>query len=285
VPNTPLARHALITGGSSGIGLALAQALSGRGAAVTLVARGRERLSDAHEAVLRAHPGARVRTMACDVTDGPALAALIEAAERGAGPVDLAIASAGMAAPGRFEDMTDATARAAMEVNYFGALSLARPTLRRMRARGRGKLLMIGSAAGLAGLFGHSAYAPGKFALRGLGQALRAECAPDGVHVSVAFPPDVDTPMLAAERQLMPPELRALSALGGVMSADRAATLILRGLARGRSEILMTPQVWALARLAPMVWPVMERIADRLAAKAAAKSAAQLPVIRSDEGR
>ena len=264
----PLARHALITGGSSGIGLALAGALLGQGAAVTLVARDRDRLASAHEGLLRAHPGARLRALPCDVTDAPALAALIEGAERATGPIDLAIASAGMARPGRFEDIAEAEFRAVMEVNYFGALALARPILKRMRARGAGRLLLIGSAAGLAGLFGHCAYGPSKFALRGLGQSLRAECGPDGVQVSVAFPPDVDTPMLAAERAMMPPELAAISAKAGVMEPGRAAALILRGLAAGRGEILMTPPIWALARLAPAVWPMVERAFARIAARA-----------------
>lgn len=266
--HSPLGAHALITGGSSGIGLALARALAGQGIAVTIVARDKARLSDAHEDIRRAHPGAKVRALVCDVTDAAALAALIEDVERGAGPVDIAIASAGIARPGRFEDIPDADHRAAMEVNYFGALALARPVLRRMRARGRGRLLLIGSAAGLAGLFGHSAYGPSKFALRGLGQTLAAECGPDGVQVSVAFPPDVDTPMLAAEQSLMPPELAAIAAKGGVLSADDAAARILRGLGRGRAEILMTPQVWALARLAPLVWPLVARGFARIAAQA-----------------
>jgi 3-dehydrosphinganine reductase len=266
-----LGAHALITGGSSGIGLALARALVGQGIAVTIVARDKARLSDAHAQILRAHPEARLRALQCDVTDAPALAALIADVERAIGPVDIAIASAGMARPGRFEDIPQADHRAAMEVNYFGALALAHPVLARMRARGRGRLLLIGSAAGLAGLFGHSAYAPGKFALRGLGQVLAAECGPDGVQVSVAFPPDVDTPMLAAEQALMPPELAAISAMARVLSADVAAAKILRGLARGRSEILMTPQVWALARLAPAVWPLVARGLGRIAARAAAR--------------
>lgn len=268
--SSPLGAHALITGGSSGIGLALARALAGQGIAVTIVARDQARLSAAHADILRAHPGARARALRCDVTDAPALAALIADVERATGPVDIAVASAGIARPGRFGDLSEQDHRAAMEVNYFGALALARPALARMRARGRGRLLMIGSAAGLTGLFGHGAYAPSKFALRGLGQVLAAECGPDGVQVSVAFPPDVDTPMLAAEQALKPAELAAISAMGGVLSAQSAAARILRGLAAGRAEIMMTPQIWALARLAPAVQPLLARGFARIAARAAA---------------
>jgi 3-dehydrosphinganine reductase len=137
-----------------------------------------------------------------------------------------------------------------------------------MRARGRGRALILGSVAGLSGLPGYSAYAPTKFALRGLAESLRAEYAPHGVRVSVAHPPDTDTPQLAAERAERPPELAALAGRARVMTADEVARAILRGLDRGRAEIPVGRTAWALARLAPVARPLVEAWIDRAAARA-----------------
>ena len=268
--DAPLARHALITGGSSGLGLALAAELLKQGAAVTLLARDRARLSDAHAALSR--DGAKIRALSCDVTDPAAMQDAAKEAERSLGPVDLAIACAGAARPGRFETLPEGVFADQMALNYGGSLNLARAVLPKMRSRGRGRLLLISSAAGLIGLPGHAAYAPSKFAVRGLAQALRFECLPDGVPVSCAFPPDIDTPGLAAEKPHTPPELSAISHRAGVMKPDRCARRILTGLARGRAEIHPSLAVRALARLAPLIQPLLLRRLDALAAAARAEN-------------
>lgn len=264
-------RHALISGGSSGLGLALADLLAAQGVGLTLLARDADRLSDARIAIMMASPTARIRGRVCDVADPDAVEAAVAASETECGPVDLAIACAGAATPGRFETLGPDVFRAQMELNYFGALNLARSGLRRMRARGRGELLLIGSAAALIGLPGHAAYAPSKFALRGLAQALRAECRADGVHVAIAHPADMDTPGLEAERRTTPPELAAISALGGLVRPEAAAARILRGLDAGRAEIHPGLASWALARLAPPALPLVQAWLDRIADRAQAK--------------
>lgn len=266
-----LCRHALITGGSSGLGYELARALLASGAAVTIVARDRGRLSDAH-ARLSAQGGA-VRALSCDVTDGPALAALAAEAERHGGPVDFAAACAGAARPGRVETLTPEIFRSQMEVNYFGALNLGQAVLPKMRARGRGALLFVSSAAGLIGLPGHAAYAPSKFAVRALAQALGHEARPDGVLVSCAFPADLDTPGYAEERPFVPPELHAIAGSAGLMRADRCARRILKGMQKGREEIHPTLTVGLLARLGPLVRPLLVRHIDKVAAKARLEAA------------
>lgn len=178
------------------------------------------------------------------------------------------IASAGAVRPGRFEELSDETFREIMEVNYFGVLNVLRAALPGMRARRRGRVCVVGSGAGLIGLHGYSAYAPSKFALRGLVEALRAECRPDGVTVSICHPPDTDTPQLAAETPLKTPELAAISASARVRSADAVADAMLRGMARGRSEIVVGAELWALARFGGLARPLIDRWFDRIADRA-----------------
>jgi 3-dehydrosphinganine reductase len=264
----PLARHALITGGSSGIGFALARALAARGAAVSLVARDPDRLAAAADALRAARPAAAVSAVPADVTDARAAAAALAAAEAAHGPADLVAACAGGVRAAPFHDLAPEDFRALMELNYFGVLNILRPALAGMRARGAGRALIVGSAAGLAGIHGYAAYAPTKFALRGLAEALRAEHAPHGVQVAIAHPPDTDTPQLAAERAERPAETAALAGAAGAWAADAVAEAILRGLARGRADIPVGRAAWALLRLAPAVRPWLDLWLDRVAARA-----------------
>ncbi|MEO0683234.1 MAG: SDR family NAD(P)-dependent oxidoreductase, partial [Pseudomonadota bacterium] len=236
--------HAVVSGGSSGIGLACARALARQGARVSLIARRPGPLAEAAEAL-----GALA--LPADLSDPRAARAAAEAAEAAQGPCDLLIAAAGAVAPARIEDAAPDAFEAAYAANVATALNLARPLLPGMRARGAGRVVLIGSAAGLMGLPGLSAYSAAKFALRGAAEALRAECAPDGVRVSIAYPPDVDTPQLAAERPLRAPETAALAGTAGTMSAAAAAAAILRGARSGRFDVPLGLTAWAMLRLMP----------------------------------
>ena len=126
----------------------------------------------------------------------------------------------------------------------------------------------MGSAAGLAGFWGYSAYAPTKFALRGLAEALRAECAPDGVSVSIGHPPDTETPQLAAERAERPPQLAAIAGTAPPWEARAVAAALLRGARRGRADVPVGAAAWALMRLAPAVRPAVDAWVARVAARA-----------------
>jgi 3-dehydrosphinganine reductase len=234
------ARHALITGGSSGIGLAVGRLLAAQGWRISLLARGRERLEAAAEA-LRAIAGdpAAAQPYAVDVADRTQCAQAVDAAIAASGAPDLLLACAGVVRPGYFEDIPDADFERAMAVNYFGALHAVRAALPAMRARRGGHVIFVSSGAGLIGVFGYSAYAPSKFAVRGLAEVLRAELRPAGVRVSVVYPPDTDTPQLAEEARLKPAETRAITARGGLLSADEVAREIVQAV--GRDEFTIAP--------------------------------------------
>ncbi|MEU6229259.1 SDR family oxidoreductase [Streptomyces sp. NPDC047042] len=258
--------HAIVTGGSSGIGLATARLLAERGAQVSLIARGPERLAAAAKELSAA-------SRAADVADQPALARAIAELEREQGrPCDILITSAGLARPGHFLELPDDVFREMIEVDYFGTLHAIRAVAPGMVARGRGSVVAVSSAAGLIGLFGYSAYGPAKFAVRGLMESLRAELTPRGVHVGVVFPPDVDTPQLAEENRWKPEETRAVGKTIRPLTAEKVAAAIVAGIERRRFVICPDPGTRALARFGSVLMPLLNREFDRRA-RSVAKAA------------
>jgi 3-dehydrosphinganine reductase len=261
-------KHALITGGSSGIGLAIATALARHGARVSLVSRDPARLGSAREAVLSAVPGAAVAVAPADVSREAEVDAAVASAERSHGPVDILVTSAGVARPGHFGELPASEFERAIAVNYLGTLYAVRAVVPGMRARGAGALVLISSGAGLVGLFGYTAYAPSKFAVRGLAESLRGELAPEGVAVTIVYPPDTDTPQLAEESLTKPAETRAITAGGGLWSADDVARATLEAVARGRFAVAPGAPLSAVLWLHSLIAPFLRWHFDRRAARA-----------------
>ncbi len=262
-------RHVLITGGSSGIGLATARLLAEHGAHLWLVARTPARLEEARDQVVarRARPDQRVEIIAADVSD-PVQAghAVVHVAEH-AGTPDILINSAGVAHPGYFEALDLAVFREAMEINYFGTLHMVKAVVPGMIARHAGCIVNICSLAGVLGVFGYSAYGPSKYAVRGLSDVLRAELRPHGIHVSIVYPPDTDTPQLTYENQFKPPETRALGG-GVVLSPEAVASSILKGIARRRYAITPGLEASVIYRLTGLLGDLQYPIMDWLIARA-----------------
>jgi 3-dehydrosphinganine reductase len=262
-------QHVFITGGSSGIGLALALQAAAAGARLTLVGRDAGKLAAAREQVRRAVPGgAEVVVVPTDVAVEAEIAAALAKAEAVHGPVDVLITSAGVARPGYFEEVPVAVFERSMAVNYFGTVYPLKIVVPAMRRRGRGAVVLISSGVGLYGFFGYTAYAPSKFALRGLAEALRAELAGTGVHVMIVYPPDTDTPQLAEENRTKPVETRAITAGGGLWTAEAVARVTLAGLARRRFTVTPGLPLTALAWLHSILAPVLHWSFDRTARKA-----------------
>jgi 3-dehydrosphinganine reductase len=256
--------HVLITGGSQGIGLATARRALERGARVSLVARDVERLASAADELEAAVGDAtRVAVEPADVTDLETLKRAIDLLIAQLGPVDVLVANAGGARPGRFVELPLEVHRQQMELNYFGALHPVREVVPAMIERGSGHLVLVASAAGIVGIYGYSAYTPPKFAMRGLADTLRAELKPHGIRVSCAYPPDTDTPGLAAEDLKKPAATAAISSSVKVRSADRVAKAIVRGIERDRLVITADPTTAMLARAAGLLGPVIRGVTDR----------------------
>src|SRR5579872_6205364 len=165
--------HALITGGSSGIGKALANKLAVQGYDISLIARRKDVLAHAAEEIR--HHGRRVCSYSADVADRTEIEKAVKAAIADLGAPDMIVTSAGVSEPGYFAELPADNFERAMAVNYFGTLYAVRAALPSMRAKKRGQVVLISSGAALMGIFGYSSYGPSKFAVRGLAETLRAE--------------------------------------------------------------------------------------------------------------
>jgi 3-dehydrosphinganine reductase len=265
-------RRALVTGGSSGIGRATARALAAAGAHVVLAARGAERLREAAEDVRGAAAAdVHVSWVSVDVADGRAVEAAGAEAVARMGHVDLVINAAGITRPGYVQELSEDDFRATMETNYFGAVHVTRALLPHLRARRGGHVSFVSSVAGFLGVFGYTAYAASKFALGGFAECLRQEVGPQGIGVSVLYPPDTDTPQLREEIPLRPRETAAVAGGLKVATAEEVARAYLRGLARGQHRImpgLGTRLTFYAQRYAPgLVHAVLRRQIARAAAR------------------
>ena len=254
--------HVLITGGSSGIGLATAVLAARGGARVSLVARDARRLEAA-----AAEGGAGTVTAFADVTDSAAVVAAVARATGEHGPVDVLVTSAGTAHPGYFAELDDDVFRTQMNVDYFGTLHAVRAVVPTMVARGRGHLVLVSSTAGLIGVFGYSAYAPAKYAVRGLAETLRPELAPAGITVSCVYPPDTLTPGFEAENALKPPETVAISEAIKPRDAEHVAQAVVKGIEKDRLVITADVQTAALTRAAGLLGPYVRTTMDRTVRK------------------
>jgi 3-dehydrosphinganine reductase len=233
-------RHVVVVGGSSGIGLATAELVSSLGADVTIIARTRDRLEIACEAIAskRAHPSQETHWVAADASSAAGAAAAIEEATVSrARPVDVLISCAGVIIAGYFESMPIEQFEECMD-SWRCCVHSARAVAPSMMERGAGHIVNVSSVAGFMGIFGYTAYSSAKYAVMGFSEALRSEMRPHGVRVSVVCPPDTETPGLAFEKSLRPSETDKVA--GGIAAVQPAvvAKALVRGIERGRYLIV-----------------------------------------------
>jgi 3-dehydrosphinganine reductase len=260
---------ALVTGGSRGIGLAVSKDLVARGASVWIAARDRERLDLALHEIEAVRPSDQqaVGTLTLDVADAAQVAAVLGAFCTKTGVPDLLVNCAGVAHPGRFEELDLAIFRWMMEVNYFGTVNVTKAVVPGMIARGSGHIVNVSSIAGFLGVYGYSAYGASKFAVAGLSDALRAEMKPLGIDVSVVFPPDTDTEQLVYESAFKPAVTKALSGTAKALSPEKVARAIVEGVVRRR--YLITPGLEGTFMfrgqnlLGGLVYPLMDLLISR----------------------
>jgi len=252
---------ALVTGGGTGIGLALAKQLTAAGARVWITGRRIDALTAARLEVQNA-TGRTCSLFAADVADPSRVEALVNEVTRQDGVPDLVINSAGVTQPGYVQDLGLDVFHQMMEINYFGTVNVVKAVLPGMMERGSGHIVNVSSGAGFLGVFGYTAYGASKYAVRGFSDVLRAEMKPHGIQVSVVFPPDTDTPQLAYETPFKPYETKVISGNAKVMSAGSVAASILKDVQHGKYLILPGVDIKLFFLLSNLlgggVYPVMD---------------------------
>ena len=242
MPPSHVIRTALVTGGSRGLGRALALALARRGAQVVVTGREREQLATVAAEVARCgYPG---KALVLDAGDTKASVARIRELDAELGGLDLVVANAGVGMPD--PDMTPygwEALDAAFHVNFCGAAATLTAALPAMVERGRGHLVAISSLASFGPLPGAAAYCAPKAGLAMLAACLRLDLAGSGVAVTTVNLGFVATRMVARSRHAMPQ----------LLTAEGAAARIVAGLARRPATITLPRALaggaWALARV------------------------------------
>jgi NAD(P)-dependent dehydrogenase (short-subunit alcohol dehydrogenase family) len=220
---------ALVTGASSGMGLATAQAFAESGAAVVLADINDESLHAA-TAGLRAH-GHQVLGIRCDVSDEQQVAALVDQTVASYGRLDMAFNNAGIQAPP--SDAADEPAETfdrVNAVNLRGVWACMKHELRQMRQQGSGAIVNCSSLGGLVGLPGRAAYHASKHGVLGLTSSAALEYAPRGIRINAICPGTFETPMVAAmiaSGELDTTEALANQPIGRFGRADEIASTVL----------------------------------------------------------
>jgi len=212
---------AWITGGSSGIGAALAHELCRRGARVAITARRAGRLAD----VAASAPG-EAHALPGDVREPEALEEIVAAVEANVGPIDLAVLNAGIWGQVDVRRWDSSLIRDHVESNFMGMVNSLDPILPRMLGRRRGTIVGVASVAGYRGYTRAEAYGPSKAAEINLLESLRVDLGPLGVDVQLVNPGFVRTPLTEANDFPMP----------FMIEAPDAARRIADAIEKGKAE-------------------------------------------------
>jgi short-subunit dehydrogenase len=245
----PVGLRVLVTGASQGIGRALVVEAASRGARVLAAARSEELLATLAAEVKAA--GGTIETVKADVTRPEDRRAMVDAATRHFGGLDVLINNAGIGATGHFADSDPGVLRAIFETNFFGLVETTRACLPLLRAGTTPMIVNISSVVGRRALPARSLYASSKFAVAGFSEVLRAELIKEGIDVLVVNPGLTQTNfsrnMLEQKAKLQLDHLRG-------MTSEQVAAATLDAMEKGRREITLTLQgklLVLLTRLCP----------------------------------
>ncbi|XP_033838142.1 3-ketodihydrosphingosine reductase [Periophthalmus magnuspinnatus] len=251
--------HVVVTGGSSGIGKSIAIECYRQGAFITLVARDEAKLLQAKKEVEKFAINDKqvVLCISVDVSsDYHQVESVIKQAQEKLGPVDMLVNCAGTSISGKFEEVDVDRFKKMMEVNYLGSVYPTRAVITTMKERRMGRIMFVSSQAGQIGLFGYTAYSPSKFALRGLAESLQMEIKPYNIYVTVAYPPDTDTPGLAEENKTKPLETKLISETAGLCQPEQVAKVVVRDAVQGNFNSSVGPDGYMLSALTCGMSPV-----------------------------
>jgi uncharacterized protein len=253
MPSVPLdltGRRALVTGASGGIGMAIARAVHGRGASLTITGRRVEELER-----LATELGERVDVVPADLTLQSDLEELLERA----GAVEVLVANAAVPGSGRLDEYTPGQIDRAIDVNLRAPMQISRALVPGMAERRFGRLVYISSMSGKIANAYSSIYSATKFGLRGFALSLREEVRREGIGVSVVFPGFIRDAGMFAESGLK------LPSYVGTNTPQDVADAVLKGIDTGRAEIDVAPVAMRLSALLAGVAPApVASISQRL---------------------
>jgi NADP-dependent 3-hydroxy acid dehydrogenase YdfG len=248
----------VITGASSGIGLATARHVAAEGAAVVVSARRADRLTSLVEAIAAA--GGRALAVPGDVTSDADMVSLVDRTVAAFGRIDVMICNAGIGYHGTLDETSPEAMRRLVDVNLLGTLYAARAALIVMRRQGAGHIIAVSSIAGRRGVGGSPLYSATKAAQIGFIESLRAEFAGSGLHASVILPVVTTTEFhdtIARDFGY------AVSGTGPRQSAEDVARAIADCIVTPRAEVYPFPK----ARWLALVNAVAPARTDRLVQK------------------
>ncbi len=248
-------RTVLITGGSRGLGLALADEFLFNGAKVAIIARDLKELKSAKLLLEKKYPGKTVFISDCDITDEDKTERALENLIKKVGTVDVLVNNAGAILVSPYDSLTEADFRAQMELHVFAVIRLTRLIVDHFRETGNpGRIVNICSLGGKIAVPHMLTYDTSKFALAGFSQGITAELAGDGISVTTIYPTVMRTgsPIQAVFKGAHEKEFAWFSttdSLPGLsMSAGKAAKKIVRAAALRKTELI--PSLAAKVRLA-----------------------------------
>jgi 3-dehydrosphinganine reductase len=231
----------LITGGSKGLGKALAVILADQGADITILARTPADLKQSAAEIQTHHSreDQRIEWVAADVADAEAAQKAVREATKKMGRCpDFLFACAGVSLPGIFVQQPASDFRRQVEVNYLGTVHVVQETTRQMVDAGvKGTVVMVASVLGLFGLIGYSSYVPTKFALRGLAEVLHQELKPYGINVHIMFPATILSPGFEQEQLRKPEITKLIEGADEGQTPESIAKALLLGVERGYTYI------------------------------------------------
>jgi short-subunit dehydrogenase len=266
-----LGRVVLVTGGSRGLGLAMAQEFAQRGAKLVICGRDPESLQKA-ESRLRAN-GVDVMAIPCDISSGSEAEALIDRVIKHHGQIDVLVNNAGEIAVGPMESQTVEDFERAMNIMFWGMVYTTMAVLPQMRARRAGRIVNITSIGGKVAVPHLLPYACAKFAALGFSEGLRAESTRHGIKVTTVVPgllrtgSHINAIFKGDHRKEYGWFSLAATSRVTAMDAHRAARRIVDTAVRGKAEIILTPQAQLLAwmhGIAPGLVTDVLAIANRL---------------------
>lgn len=247
----------IVTGASSGIGLASARLFGSLGACVVMAARRLELLEELAPSVA---PPERVLCVRCDVSSEADCTALIKAASERFGRIDILVNNAGLSMRAYFKDLDLSVLRRLMDVNFWGTVNCTKAALPYL-LESRGQVVGVISVAGFSPLPARSGYCSSKFAVRGFLDALRVEHLKDGLGVLVFAPgytsSNVRNAALTADGS---PQGDTPLEEGKLMSAEAVAEKLASALEHRRNQVVLTP----LGKLTAFVRGLFPRLVDRL---------------------